>query len=112
MAKRTKQSGAERSQFRPEILQKSIIAIPLLELMKKHPEESIHVIIDLNFDYVKSLLEDGILNYLDPAENQRGAAGLSNAAFPTVSDPTASDPTAADAMDMQNEKQELPYQAY
>jgi serine protease AprX len=68
-------SADRRNQFRAEILEKSIIAVPLLELMEKHPEESVQVIIDLNFNYpggcqlaAEKVL--GMLTQLDAQDSQ------------------------------------------
>jgi subtilisin family serine protease len=41
----------DKRDFDPDILNKAIIAIPLLERMKENPDSSIDLIIDLNFNY-------------------------------------------------------------
>jgi hypothetical protein len=51
-AKSESTSSGEKERFNPDVLDKMVIALPLMELLKKEGGESIYdVIIDLNLDY-------------------------------------------------------------
>ncbi|HKG08074.1 MAG TPA: S8 family serine peptidase, partial [Pedobacter sp.] len=53
--------------FNPNVLEKAIIAKPLLDVMKKHPEEPVDIIIDLNLEYDGGIEKAGskVISLLD-----------------------------------------------
>lgn len=62
----------ERNKFKAEILEKSIIAIPLLNIIKQEPQSVINIIIDLNYDHKGGLLAAGlkVLDLIKSLENE------------------------------------------
>lgn len=44
-------SGKRRSGFVPDVLDSSVIAFPLMELLKNEPDRLHHVVIDLNLNF-------------------------------------------------------------
>ena len=44
-------SGKQRSGFLPDVLDSSVIAFPLMDLLKNEPNRLHHVVIDLNLNY-------------------------------------------------------------
>src|SRR5262245_24477167 len=67
----------EERRFKPEILDRSVIAIPLLEKIREDENEIRSVIIDLNLDYPggRDAARDWIVNAIQAAKANIGVSG-------------------------------------
>src|SRR5215475_9416583 len=67
----------EESRFRPDILDRSVIAIPLLEQIREDENKIRSVIIDLNLDYPngRDAAKDWVVNAIEAAKANIGISG-------------------------------------
>lgn len=85
--------------FDPEVLDSAVIALPLKKLLEEHPDESHHVVIDVNFNYhegvdgakqrVLSLIEEASSGHTGTAvgESRSGSSQRTQYVYATLPAP-------------------------